>query len=52
MGITGGIACVFLIIALVAIIAIWGVRFGFGPKKPPPSPADVLEPPKDPRDRP
>ncbi|WP_158610733.1 hypothetical protein [Micromonospora sp. BL4] len=49
MGITGGIACVFLIAVIVAGIAFWAVRYGLGPKKPPP-PSDVLEPPQHPRD--
>ncbi|MEV6367048.1 hypothetical protein [Micromonospora musae] len=36
MGITGGIACVILTIVLVAYIVLLAVRYGFGPKKPPP----------------
>jgi hypothetical protein len=51
MGITGGIACFFLVVVIVAGIALWVVRHGFGPKKPPPPPSDVLEPPQHPRDR-
>ncbi|WP_406077452.1 hypothetical protein [Micromonospora sp. NBC_00858] len=39
-----------MVVVIVAGIAFWAVRRGFGPKKPPP-PSDVLEPPQHPRDR-
>ncbi|MEU5726636.1 hypothetical protein ABZ783_33150 [Micromonospora sp. NPDC047738] len=61
MGITGGIACVFLIVVIGALIAFWLVRYGFGPKQPkradevleelPPAPPDDPTPPQHPRGR-
>ncbi|MER7892879.1 hypothetical protein ABTX15_23960 [Micromonospora sp. NPDC094482] len=60
MGITGGIACFFLIVVLVALIGFWLVRYAFGPKQPtqtddvfeelPPPPPDDPTPPQHPRD--
>ncbi|MFE9203219.1 hypothetical protein [Micromonospora sp. NPDC007230] len=59
MGITGGIACFFLIVVIGALIAFWLVRYAFGPKQPKradevlkelrPPPPDDPTPPQHPR---
>ncbi|MEU8301157.1 hypothetical protein AB0C04_28210 [Micromonospora sp. NPDC048909] len=56
MGITGGIACFFLIVVLVALIVFWLVRYAFGPKQPAQTdevfeelPPDDQTPPQHPR---
>ncbi|MEV5691761.1 hypothetical protein [Micromonospora globbae] len=51
MGITGGIACVFLAVLIAAAVVYWGVQSGFIPNKPRRSQSEVLEPPEDRRDR-
>ncbi|WP_143194105.1 hypothetical protein [Micromonospora sp. CB01531] len=65
MGITGGIACFFLIVVIGALIVFWLVRYAFGPKQPkradevleesppppPPPPPDDPTPPQHPRGR-
>jgi hypothetical protein len=40
MGITGGIACCVLFVAIVGFIAVWQLRNRLGPKQPPPPPPD------------
>ncbi|MEU0153861.1 hypothetical protein [Micromonospora fulviviridis] len=61
MGITGGIACFFLIVVIGAFIVFWLVRNAFDPKRParadkvseelPPAPPDEPTPPQHPRGR-
>ncbi|MFE9656825.1 hypothetical protein [Micromonospora sp. NPDC006431] len=61
MGITGGIACFFLIVVIGALIVFWLVRYAFGPKQParadevlkelPTPPPDDPTPPRHPRGR-
>ncbi|SIS02468.1 hypothetical protein SAMN05444858_1445 [Micromonospora avicenniae] len=44
MGITGGIACVFLTVVIVALIVYLLVRFGFVSKRKSPPPEDDITP--------
>jgi hypothetical protein len=48
MGITGGIACCVLIVAIAALVAFWQLRNRLGVKQPPPPPPDDPTAPREP----
>jgi hypothetical protein len=48
MGITGGIACCVLIVAIGALVVFWMLRNRLGMKQPPPPPPDDPTAPKSP----
>jgi hypothetical protein len=48
MGITGGIACCVLIVAIVGLVVFWQLRNRLGTRQPPPPPPDDPTAPREP----